>query len=325
MKTKILHLLRIHADHYVSGEFLSEHLGVSRAAIWKHIKALKAEGYLIDSVSNKGYRLLSDTEKINDLSLNDLVEKFDILDFGKHFESIDSTNTEAKRFALSDQAHQGIFVADEQVQGKGRLGRSWVSDKGAGLWFSLLLRPQINPGNASGITLVAAAAMSKAVEALTMLEVGIKWPNDLLIEGKKVCGILTEMSAELNHLHYIILGIGINLNQVSFESELTDKATSIKMMHVQTTPKALLEAFMTQFSELYASFIIGEMHEVIRYHRSRSVTLNRDVALVTPTVTRKVFAKDLNEDGSLIIINEESNLETIISGEVSVRGEGGYI
>lgn len=325
MKTKILNLLRSNAEAYVSGEFLSESLGVSRAAIWKHIKALKEEGYQIDSISNKGYRLISDTNMITATSLEDLVDKFKILDFGQHFESIDSTNTEAKRFALSEQHKQAIFVADEQKQGKGRLGRTWVSDKGAGLWFSLLLRPNINPENASGITLVAAAAMSMAVEQLTKLEVGIKWPNDLLIDGKKVCGILTEMSAELNHLHYIILGIGINIDQSSFDDTLSEKATSIKMSKGPVRPKALLEAFLIHFSELYALFTSGRMEEVIKYHRSRSVTLNREIALISPNNTRVVFAKDLDMDGALIIINENKEFETIISGEVSARGVNGYI
>ena len=325
MKTKILNLLRLQTEAFVSGECLSESLGVSRAAIWKHIKALKEEGYHIDSISNKGYRLISDTNRITSTSLDDLVDKFEILDFGHHFESIDSTNTEAKRFALSDQHKQAIFVADEQKQGKGRLGRTWVSDKGAGLWFSLLLRPNINPENASGITLVAAAAMSMAVEQLTELEVGIKWPNDLLLDGKKVCGILTEMSAELNHLHYIILGIGINLDQSSFDDDLSDKATSVKMSKGQAKPKALLEAFLNHFSELYSLFTSGTMEEVIQYHRFRSLTLNREVALISPNGTRVVFAKDLDKDGALVIINETKELETIISGEVSVRGADGYI
>lgn len=325
MKTKILNLLRLHSEAYVSGECLSESLGVSRAAIWKHIKALKEEGYQIDSISNKGYRLVSDTNMITATSLDDLVDKFKILDFGHHFESIDSTNTEAKRFALSDQHKQAIFVADEQKQGKGRLGRTWVSDKGAGLWFSLLLRPNINPENASGITLVAAAAMSMAVEQLTELEVGIKWPNDLLLDGKKVCGILTEMSAELNHLHYIILGIGINLDQSSFDDDLTDKATSLKMSKGQIKPKALLEAFLNHFTELYSLFTSGTMEEVIKYHRSRSVTLNREVVLISSNGTRVVFAKDLNKDGALVIVNETNEIETVISGEVSVRGVDGYI
>ncbi|HAS73704.1 MAG TPA: biotin--[acetyl-CoA-carboxylase] ligase [Clostridiales bacterium UBA8960] len=325
MKAKILNLLREHSDQYLSGEQLSENLGVSRAAIWKHIKTLKAEGYKIDSISNKGYRLLSDTHSIQALSLTNMVELYDFLDFGFHYESIDSTNTEAKRFAINDDSRQGLFVADEQKQGKGRLGRSWVSEKKAGLWFSMLLRPSISPEKASGITLVAAAAMSMAIEAQSSFNVGIKWPNDLLLGDKKVCGILTEMSAELNHLHYLILGIGVNLDQNTFEDDLSNKATSIKMAKGQVSAKALLEAFLKHFSVLYKSFVLGRMEDVIQYHKTKSVTLNRQVTLTSPSGMRQVYAIDLDDMGSLVIVNENKELETIISGEVSVRGVNGYI
>lgn len=325
MKAKILSILRDYTEQYISGEQLSENLGVSRTAIWKHIKALKAEGYQIDSVSNKGYRLLSDTSTIHALSLNDMIKRYEFLEFGHHFETIDSTNTEAKRYALNDHLKQGIFVADEQKQGKGRLGRYWASEKKAGLWFSLLLRPNINPQNAAGITLVAAAAMCMAIEELSALHVGIKWPNDLLIDGKKVCGILTEMSAELNQLHYIILGIGVNLDQSSFNDDLSMKATSIKMVKGEVSVKPLLESFLSYFSILYSQFINGKMEEVIRYHKLKSVTLNREVSLISVSGTRHVFARDLDDNGSLVIVNEAQELETIISGEVSVRGVNGYI
>lgn len=325
MKNKILNMLLDHQDQYLSGEEISARLGVSRTAIWKHIKSLKTEGYEIHSVTNKGYRLISSTKEINSTSLKSMVEPFKKLQFSEYYQEIDSTNQEAKRIALTNSIIEGIVVSAEQTAGKGRLGRNWTSEKNAGLWMSLLLRPAILPEQASGITLVAAAAMCQAIEKTTGLLVGIKWPNDLIINQKKICGILTEMSAEINHLHYVILGIGVNLRQREFNEELADKATSLLLEGVNIDINQLLPAFLDSFFDYYESFEQGVMDPVIEYHKTHSLTLNREVVILQKNDIRHVYAVDLNQNGSLVIVNENNMKESIISGEVSVRGINGYI
>ena len=325
MKTKILAILKSYNTMFVSGESLSEMLGVSRTAIWKHIKALRNEGYLIESVTNKGYRLVSETEEISSVSLNAMIENSPKLKFAQYYESIDSTNLEAKRIALTRSTLEGLIVASEQTHGKGRLGRQWNSVKGSGLWMSLLLRPDVQPESASRITLVAATAMCEAIEKLTGIFVGIKWPNDLVVNGRKICGILTEMSAELNQLHYIVLGIGVNLSQTTFEEDLADKATSLKLQGISINGKVLLSEFLKVFFNYYSSFECGDMTRVIDHHRNHSVTIGRQISIVAQNDRRNAYALDIDENGSLIIENENGQVEKLFFGEVSVRGINGYV
>ena len=185
MKSRILNVLRKGGDTYISGESLSETLSVSRTAIWKHIKVLRAQGYKIDSVTNKGYRLVCESDVLGAITLNEIIQSYSFLDFSSYFESLDSTNLEAKRRALESDHIQGIVIAAEQIYGKGRLGRHWVSENQTGLWMSLLIRPNVSPESAACITLVAASSMCKAIESVSGLNVGIKWPNDLVVNGKK--------------------------------------------------------------------------------------------------------------------------------------------
>lgn len=325
VKTKILNLLQSNIDGYLSGEQISSQLGVSRTAVWKHINALKNEGYLIDSISNKGYKLIADTNELNNSSLNSICKDYNFIQFGRVLETVDSTNSEVKRMAMDEQFEQGIVIASEQTKGKGRLGRNWASDKHSGLWMSLLLRPRLKPESVSAITLVAAAAMASALETSTALEIGIKWPNDLIINGKKVCGILTEMSAEINQLHYIVLGIGVNLNQLNFPDDLTDKATSLKREGIEITRKQLLIEFLKTFNLYYEQFLEGNMQSIISYHLDHSVTVGKNVQIVTPLETRNAYVMDINADGSLLVKNEIGETEIVFSGEVSVRGINGYI
>lgn len=325
MKYKILNILKNNSDRYISGEHLSEQLGISRAAIWKHMNALKADGYVIDAITNKGYRLMEETDTINASWLNAYVEPYAYLNFARFYEAIDSTNSEAKRAALENASWQGIVVSDTQTLGKGRMGRYWASEKGKGLWMSLLLRPQIPTESASSITMVAAAAMCRAIEQVSGANVGIKWPNDLIVNGKKVCGILTEMGAELSMLHYIVLGLGVNINQERFENEIEDRATSLYLEGYEISKKKLLIEFLNAFDDAYDAFLNHDIEEIIQYHRDKSLTLNHYVIISGSGGQRQVFAKDLDAHGCLLIINEDNQPERICSGEVSVRGINGYV
>lgn len=324
LKSKILKLLREHPETYHSGESISTTLGVTRTAIWKHIKDLKREGFVIESMTNKGYRLIEEPNILNQRSIESFQNAYDFIDFALYLDTVDSTNLEAKRQALN-HTKQGIIVAGEQTSGKGRLGRTWVSDANAGLWASLLLRPNIEPESASKVTITAATAMAEAIMAVTNLDVGIKWPNDLVVNGKKTCGILTEMSSELNYVHSIVLGTGVNLSQTAFSDELKDKATSLKLEGANVHAMDLLKSYLDKFSFYYNLFLKGEMETIIKHHKRYSVTLGNEVVIENSGNKRIARAIDIDINGNLIVENQNNKMETIFSGEVSVRGINGYV
>ena len=241
MKTRILKELK-EAGDYISGQELCEKLQVSRTAVWKHIKALREEGYRIDSVTNKGYKLLDSPDSI---TAEEIGSDLDTEWLGRnlrYYETIDSTNLEIRRLAEEGAPHGTTAVAEEQTSGKGRRGRSWLGKAGCGIWMSFLLRPQIAVENSSMLTLITALAVEKAVGEETGLQCQIKWPNDIIVNGKKLCGILTELSAQMDELNYVVVGIGINANMQEFPDDLRDKATSLRIETGETVKRASLAA-----------------------------------------------------------------------------------
>lgn len=215
MKKKILNILKKYEDEYVSGERLSEEFGITRAGIWKHMKSLKEAGYEIESVSNKGYKLIGTPDRIDEEEVTPFLKTKYIGRVFTHFEEIDSTNMEAKRVCAKSAIDGMVITAEAQTKGKGRLGRQWQSPKSRGIWMSVVLTPDISPVLASKTTIIGAAAVYNALKDMG-IEAGIKWPNDIVVNGKKVCGILTEMNAEMDRINYIVLGIGINVNMEDF-------------------------------------------------------------------------------------------------------------
>lgn len=324
MKKKILIYLKDNKDTYISGEKLSVELGVSRTAIWKNIKKLKEEGYIIDSVSNRGYKLIESESMLNEMELDGLVKKNVFLDKGVFLEQVDSTNQYLKD-NYSNSKEEVILVSDEQTKGKGRLGNPWSSDKGTGIWMSLILRPNINPSEASKITLTAAAAVAEAIEEVTEAKTGIKWPNDIVIDGKKVCGILTEMGAELGHVNYIILGIGINVSQMNFPEDIKNKATSIKLAtEIEYSRLDIIDSFLKKFKVLYKDFLGNNMDSIIEINRKKSVSINRKVFLIRGDSKVEVDSLDIDINGELIV-KENNKVYNVNYGEVSVRGINGYV
>ncbi|HCO18584.1 MAG TPA: biotin--[acetyl-CoA-carboxylase] ligase, partial [Tissierellales bacterium] len=251
MKHKIID--RLHEEEgFISGEKLSEEFGLSRTAIWKHVNALREDGYEIESVTRRGYRLISSPDIIN---YDEIKGELTASVIGKkliYFQSIGSTNDKAKELAA--KAEEGtVIVAEEQTSGKGRLGRSWSSPGRKGIYASIILKPDMEPFNAAKLTLLGAASVALALEDCG-IESQIKWPNDIIIGGKKVAGILTEMSCELGIVNYIILGIGINVNQSVEElpPELVDKATSLRIAEGKAIKrKYLLAQVLNRLDELY--------------------------------------------------------------------------
>lgn len=326
MKINVLEALQNAGSTYVSGEQLSEQLGVSRTMVWKIINQLKADGYEIESSSRKGYRLKSQNECVTQASLSLLFKNQSWFSAVVYHEVIDSTNLEAKRMALTTEDNPILIVADEQQLGRGRLGRSWHSSKGEGLWMSLLLRPEIEPEASFRLTLIGAVAVAEAIEKVTKLSAGIKWPNDLIVNGKKICGILSEMSAEWQKVNYVVLGIGINVNQTQFPEDISQKASSLSLeSHGHVNKLELLYAFAESFNHYEKALYSQErLAELLKVYREKSVTLGKVVKVIGKS-ERIGKALEIDDKGALLVAFEDGETAYVNYGEVSVRGIDYYV
>ncbi len=317
-KDELLRLLR-QTDAYLSGEELSRRLGVTRAAVWKNMELLRAEGYTIESAPRRGYRLTGVPDSVSEAEVRAHLKGDGV--FGRtivSLPSVDSTNEEAKRQGDAGAPHGTVIVADEQTGGKGRLGRRWVSPPGSGLWFSVLLRPDVLPGEAAGVTLLSAVAVCRGIRSLTGCEAKIKWPNDVVIGTKKVCGILTELSAEMEHIHYLIPGIGVNTGNESFPPELADRATSLYLETGKRVSRAaLLAEVLRELEALYDTYGVSSFPEE---YRSLCVSVGRRVSLTRGGRKITGTATGIAKDGALIVMTEDGEEIAVSSGEVLVQG-----
>lgn len=328
MKNKVYKLLKENLNNFVSGQKISEELGVSRTSIWKYINQIRNEGYEIESVSRKGYRLVScpdvlTYEEVKKYLETDLIGREIV-----HFESIDSTNYKAKELASADEKQGTVVISEEQISGRGRLGRKWISPKNKGIWMSIILKPDIKPQDASKVTQIGAAAVWCALNDIGVKSY-IKWPNDIVINGKKVCGILTEMSGELNRINYVVIGIGINVNSDidDIPNEIMDIATSVKIQSGQYISRKQLTAYVINYFErFYNQFINqGNIENCIEICRKASIILGKEVRIISNKKEVKVKAIDITEEGELLVEMKDGKTKKIISGEVSVRGLYGYV
>ena len=325
MREKILKVILDNEKEFISGEELSKKLGISRTAIWKHIRILRSQGYNIESVNKKGYRLVDEpTDLLNPQNIyRNLKTKF----IGKnvlHFETIDSTNDYAKK--IGNELRDGsVIISEEQTKGKGRLGRVWESKAGEGIWMSIILKPNIIPNKAPFITLIEGASIVKALNILGV-DAKIKWPNDITINNKKLSGILTELSAEIERVDYIVVGIGMNVKDTDFEEELKDKATSLYKENYNVSRIDIVKEILCQFEKLYLDYIEkDDKKEVLDICRQYSAIINKEIYVIKNDQKELVDCIGINEEGNLIIKNKDGKLEEIMSGEVSIRGVKGYV
>ena len=325
MREKILEVILDNEKEFISGEELSKKLGISRTAIWKQIRILRSQGYNIESVNKKGYRLVDEpTDLLNPQNIyRNLKTKF----IGKnvlHFETIDSTNDYAKK--IGNELRDGsVIISEEQTKGKGRLGRVWESKAGEGIWMSIILKPNIIPNKAPFITLIAGASIVKALNILGV-DAKIKWPNDITINNKKLSGILTELSAEIERVNYIVVGIGMNVKDTDFEEELQDKATSLYKENYNVSRVDIVKEILCQFEKLYLDYIEkDDKKEVLDICRQYSAIINKEIYVIKNDQKELVDCIGINEEGNFIIKNKDGNLEEIMSGEVSIRGVKGYV
>ncbi|SMB93463.1 BirA family transcriptional regulator, biotin operon repressor / biotin-[acetyl-CoA-carboxylase] ligase [Desulfonispora thiosulfatigenes DSM 11270] len=322
MKNKILNIISSSAE-YISGEEISNKYGVSRTAIWKHINALKQEGYQIESFPRKGYKLI---QRPDILLENEVLTNLNTSKWGKEkfyfLNEVDSTNNYAKKLASEGKPEGTVIVAEEQSAGKGRLSRKWISAKGKGIWTSFILRPNILPNFAAQITLVMAVGMIKALEKNLGVSAKIKWPNDILINDLKVCGILTEMSAEIDRINYVIVGIGLNVNQSNddFPDEIQDSATSLKICLGKEIKRVqMLQVILEEIEKVYNLYLEKGFSEILDEWKNNSCTLGQEVIVKMPKEIIEGMAIDIDSGGCLIVKDKENIIHKIIAGDVLVR------
>lgn len=326
MKTEILRFLK-GAQDYLSGQELCEQLGVSRTAVWKVIRQLQEEGYEIEAVRNRGYRLAESGDVFTEAELESVISTRVAGQNLVFLDMVDSTNTRAKQLAEAGAPDGTLVVAETQSSAKGRRGRSWMAPSGSGVWFSLLLRPKIAPEHASMLTLVAAMAVEKGIRDLAGIEGRIKWPNDIVIEGKKICGILTEMSADMDDVNHVVVGIGINANIREFPEELRDKATSLLLVSGQMVRRAaLLNAVLLAWEEYYGKYLQTEdLSLLAAEYNTRLAGLGGMVRVLAPKREYTGISRGINHKGELLVEREDGTVTEVMSGEVSVRGIYGYV
>lgn len=326
MKEEILRLLRS-ADGYISGQELCNRFGVSRTAVWKAINQLKEAGYEIEAQQNKGYRLMAAPDLMTEAEIKSLMHTEWVAKEVLYFDTIDSTNTKAQELAEKGYPSGTLVVADKQESGKGRRGRSWVSPSGTGIFMTLMIKPDINPNNASMLTLVAALAVAKAITSVTGEEAMIKWPNDIVVNGKKVCGILTEMNAQFDYINNIVVGVGINVHNESFPEEISQMASSLmieaggKRFH----RAQIIAETMSYFEQYYDTFLkTQDLSALVREYDELLVNRNKSVRVLDPKEPFDGKAMGITPKGELIVDTWESR-KLVSSGEVSVRGIYGYV
>lgn len=333
----LLKMLKENKGNYVSGQEICEMMGVSRTAVWKHVNALREMGYVIESSTKRGYMLVKEPDI---LTYDEVGPYLKTKYIGRNYiyrKSVDSTNTMAKSLP-QDTPEGSLVIAEEQTAGRGRTGKSWESPRNKGIWMSLYLKPDILPQDAPLITHVAALAVVRAIKSVTGIIPGIKWPNDVIIDGKKVCGILTELNAEMDCVNYVVVGIGINVNTEKFPDELKDVATSLLIEYRKIGAhkakndvkglidrKHLLAEVLNHFEMLYEKFLSGEVADIIRECKKLSVTLGKSVRIITKSGGFDAIAVDIDDRGALIVEREDGSRQAVIAGEVSVRGVLGYV
>lgn len=319
---KILSALRANPDG-VSGADLAEQLHVSRAAIWAHIEELRRLGYDIEAGPHLGYRLVSVPDVLHADDLLARLYKTRVIGRDiRVFEQTTSTNDVMEKLAR-DGVKEGVVVfAESQTRGRGRLGRKWLSPAYKGLWFSVLLRPDLHPQEATQLTVAAATALRRAIAAETGLQPEIKWPNDILVGGKKVAGVLTELSAELDRVKHVILGIGVdvNLGAGEFPADLRKQATSLKIESGRPVSRAdLATAMLRELDNDYLRVGVGRFAEVADEWEAHCKTIGRDVTIQIGDRRLRGRAESLGESGELLLRTEHGHLERVNGGDVTLE------
>ncbi len=328
-RDRVLALLKESGDSYCSGEKMSQALGLSRAAVWKAVDALRREGYDISSVPNRGYRLERSPDR---LSAGELAGALDGCVIGSNLiclDSVDSTNNYAKKLADAGAPHGTVVLCDQQTGGRGRRGNSFLSPAGKGLYLTVILRPELPPQDVVNLTAWIAVAVCDAVEQTAGERPGIKWTNDIILHQKKLCGILTELSleGETGQLQYVVAGIGINVSQSpeDFGEEVSQVAISLEQALGRTVRRADLAAAVIRALDRLARDFPGKKADYRARYRADCLTTGHEVRLIRKGESRTAFAESIDDDFALVVRWGDGTRETITAGDVSVRGLLGYV
>lgn len=323
MKNKVIEMLYNRKEDYISGELISENLGITRAAVWKSINAIKNEGGTVDAISGRGYKLIALPDLLKPEYLN-LYLKNNPAEI-RWFKEINSTNNYLKELSHNKSIKNMIAIAEYQSEGKGRLGRTWTSNPEDSIQISFFFRPDAPPEIANAFNFAGALGICKAIKDTCNVEVNIKWPNDIVFKGKKLCGILTEMSTDMNQIEYIVFGAGTNVNQESFSGELEEKAISLRMITGNKIDRIYLcAAKIKNISDYFEMVADGKTDEIMDEYRQKSAIIGKRIYLITATDKIGGICEDFGPGGELLL-NINGTVKPFHAGEVSVRGEMGYV
>lgn len=318
---KVLYFLKSHNTEYLSGQDLSDVLKISRVAVWKHIKKIQELGYEIETKQKLGYKLKTDSEKLLPWEITEGLKTKFIGKKAYYFETIDSTQNQAISMAFDKDNNGAVIIAEKQTSGKGRAGRRWESPKG-GIWLSIILHPRFDISVATLFPLAASLALSNAIEKTLGIKSELKWPNDITIKGKKVAGILVDVSLESNKIEDLVLGVGINfdIDAKNIEKSLKGTAnfygvTSLLQQNERKRPKELVQSFLIELEKIYTILSSGEIKKIIKDWTKKSSTIGKNVELNTENEKITGKALRIDEDGALIV-SKNNKIKRVIAGDV---------
>ena len=318
---KVLSFFQTHDSEYLSGEDLSDVLKISRVAVWKHIKKIQSLGYKIESKQKLGYRLISETEKLLPWEITKDLKTKTVGKRVYYFEEIDSTQNFAEQIALDEKENGTIVIAEKQTAGKGRLDRKWTSPKG-GIWFSLIIHPKFDVSTSTLVPIAGAVALAKAIKNTLNIDVSVKWPNDITLNGKKVAGMLVDASFQANNIDYLILGIGINfdIDAKKIEKRLSKSANfygvnSLRKKDDSTPPKILLREFLVQFEKILIQLNKGEKAKIVKEWTKKADKIGKKISINTSDGKISGVAQGIDNDGALKL-KTNKGVKKIFVGDV---------
>ena len=318
---KVLSFFQTHDSEYLSGEDLSDVLKISRVAVWKHIKKIQSLGYKIESKQKLGYRLISETEKLLPWEITKDLKTKTVGKRVYYFEEIDSTQNFAEQIALDEKENGTIVIAEKQTAGKGRLDRKWTSPKG-GIWFSLIIHPKFDVSTSTLVPIAGAVALAKAIKNTLNIDVSVKWPNDITLNGKKVAGMLVDASFQANNIDYLILGIGINfdIDAKKIEKRLSKSANfygvnSLRKKDDITPPKILLREFLVQFEKILIQLNKGEKTKIVKEWTKKADKIGKKISINTSDGKISGVAQGIDNDGALKL-KTSKGIKKIFVGDV---------
>jgi BirA family biotin operon repressor/biotin-[acetyl-CoA-carboxylase] ligase len=322
MDDEILRLLRESPSAFLSGEEISHRLKVSRTAVWKRINRLRNLGYKIEASTRSGYRLIQSPDLLTPLEIKSILKTKWVGGKIHHFHSLDSTNSKAYQLALNGAEEGEVVIAESQEKGRGRLGRHWFSPPFLNLYLSVILRPKISPHGASLITLMAAVATANAIQKFSGLIPLIKWPNDILLRDRKVAGLLNEIHSEMDQIHFVILGMGVNLNmeEQMFPREVRPVATSLKIEMGETiSRKIFLQFLLSELERWYTIFLRKGSAVILKAWRDWADIKGRRVKVTSFGEAIAGTAIDVDSDGALILETIDGRRKRIVAGDIEYK------